>query len=82
MIYKIEKPRKHYNIDPCPFCGAPGILEGNQRAFIDGKTVRVALVRCSKCGARGGRYKLTSYNDEGEQAAVDHWNMRRENNNE
>ena len=73
---------KYYDLLPCPFCGGEAKLESRQRAFIDGKSTRVALVYCKDCHARAGRYKLSdfgkgSHSTEAEQAAVDHWNMRK-----
>lgn len=70
-----------YTLLPCPFCGGRGQLEKSYRSFINGKSERVALVRCLKCGARAGRVRLRDYGKsshsvEAEQAAVDIWNSR------
>ena len=67
---------------PCPFCGGRAYLERHHRAFIDGKTERVAFVRCVKCNARSGRVKVaeygrTSYSREANCAVIDMWNRRR-----
>ena len=69
------------NLLPCPFCGGKGQLECNYRSFINGKSERVALVRCLNCGARASRVRLSKYNKtshsrEAEQEAVELWNNR------
>ena len=72
-----------YKIKTCPFCGGKPYLETSHRAFIDGETTRVAFVRCTKCNARSGRFKLsdfghTSRSLEANEAAVNDWNRRAE----
>lgn len=72
---------KEYNLLPCPFCGGKPQLESKYRSFIAGKSERVALVRCLKCGARASRvplrqYGKTSHSIEAEQEAVAIWNTR------
>lgn len=66
---------------PCPFCGGKAYLEPNHRAFVDGKTTRVAFVRCVKCNARSGRAKLsdygrTSHSGCAENDVIAAWNKR------
>ena len=68
-------------LKPCPFCGGEAYLEENHRAFIGGKTSRVAFVRCKKCNARSGRFELVKYGHtqnsvEANQAAINAWNRR------
>lgn len=70
-----------YELLPCPFCGGEAFLEKSHRAFIDGETTKVALVRCKVCNARGGRIKLSDYGKsshslEAETEAVNRWNKR------
>lgn len=74
----------HYELKPCPFCGGQAYLERNSRAFMYGKSTRVAYVRCVDCEARSGKYDVADYghtskSQEAERAAVDQWNMRCEN---
>jgi len=47
----------------------------------EAQKTRVALVRCTKCNARSGRFQLedygkTSWSQEAEEAAVAAWNKR------
>lgn len=70
-----------YNIKKCPFCGGRPFIESSHRAFIDGKTTKVAFVRCSKCNARSGRVNLsdfnrTSYSTDANEKVVQAWNQR------
>lgn len=70
-----------YEILPCPFCGGKGYLEKSTRAFIQGNTEKVALVRCLQCGARAERarmkdYYANSHSKEAEVDAVAYWNRR------
>ena len=70
-----------YNIKKCPFCGGRPVIESSHRAFIDGKTTKVAFVRCSKCNARSGRVNLsdfnrTSYSTDANEKVVQAWNQR------
>lgn len=66
---------------PCPFCGGKPYLERSHRAFVEGITSRVALVRCTQCEARSGRVKLsdyghTSHSIEADLAVIEKWNRR------
>ncbi len=66
---------------PCPFCGGKGFLEKSTRAFIQGNTEKVALVRCLQCGARAERarmkdYCASSHSRQAEADAVAFWNRR------
>lgn len=68
-------------LKPCPFCGGEPYLERKHRAFIEGQTTRVALVRCTSCNARSGRFELRDYgcSSSCEQACYDAavaWNRR------
>lgn len=68
-------------LKPCPFCGGEAYLERSHRAFIDGKSTKVALVRCKKCNARTERFCLknfgrTSHSVEAEILAIEAWNRR------
>ena len=70
-----------YNLKPCPYCGGVAYLERAHRAFINAQTTRVALVRCTECNARTGRFKLEDYgtanhSEEAERLAVEAWNRR------
>ena len=70
-----------YDILPCPHCGGKAYLERKQRAFIDGESTRVAFVRCTKCHARSGRFKLEDFGSPNhsavaERKAVEAWNKR------
>ena len=70
-----------YDLKPCPYCGGRAYLERSHRAFIGAKTERVALVRCTECNARSGRFPVaawghTSSSREAEEAAVNAWNRR------
>ena len=65
----------------CPFCGGEAYLENSHRAFIDGKTSRVSLVRCKRCNARSGRVLHSDYGKncnclEADRLAVQYWNRR------
>lgn len=65
----------------CPFCGGPAYLETSHRAFVNGETTKVAFVRCTRCNARSGRYKLTEFgctstSGEANRLAVESWNRR------
>lgn len=76
---KEYKPRP--DLLPCPFCGGVAHLETCHRAFINGQTTRVALVRCVQCYARTKRFPLadygcTSHSGEANAAAVEAWNTR------
>lgn len=73
--------KRQYYLKPCPFCGGEAVLEHSHRAFIGGKTTRVALVVCSECNARSGRVNIADYGKrsnsiEAEQDVVDMWNSR------
>lgn len=68
-------------LKPCPFCGGKAYLEKQHRAFIGGETTKVCFVRCLKCNARSGRYKIsdygkTSHSWEAREKAVEAWNSR------
>lgn len=68
-------------IKSCPFCGGRAVLERSHRAFIDGETTRVALIRCTVCNARSGRYKLSDYgrtssSKDACEHAIAAWNRR------
>ena len=70
-----------YQLKPCPFCGGKAQLEGSFRAFVNGETTRVALVKCTACQARSGRVPLSDYGKsshsvEANQKAIDMWNRR------
>lgn len=70
-----------YKILPCPFCGGRGQLEKSYRSFINGKSERLTLVRCLKCGARASRVRLRDFGASShcvaaEQKAVEIWNKR------
>lgn len=70
-----------YKIKTCPFCGGRPYLETSHRAFINGESTRVAFVRCSKCNARSGRFRLedfghTSRSVEANDMAIESWNKR------
>ena len=65
----------------CPFCGGRAYLEKSHRAFIDGKTTKVAFVRCTVCNARSGRVKISDYgcsskSQEACDVVADAWNRR------
>lgn len=52
-----------YNVDRCPFCGAP-------QAYLHlGKSVRDIQVRCGKCGAEGPSAQTN-------EDAIERWNKR------
>lgn len=66
----------------CPFCGGKPYLERSHRAFINGKSTRVAFVRCTKCNARSDRFKIedfghTSHSREAERLAIEAWDTRK-----
>lgn len=66
---------------PCPFCGGRPYLERSFRAFVEGKTSKVVLIRCTQCEARSGRVKLsdygrTSHSLEAEIDVINAWNRR------
>lgn len=68
-------------LEPCPFCGGKPYLETSHRAFIGGKSTRVAYVRCTECEARSGRFELrdfgkSSHSTEANRRAVAAWNAR------
>ena len=68
-------------LKPCPFCGGEAFLEEGTRAFIHGKSTRVAYIRCRRCNARSNRYDLaefgkTSTSAEARKLAVEAWNRR------
>lgn len=79
-----EKPmqsKDYQSLRECPFCGGAAYLEESHRAFIGGKTSRVAFVRCKKCNARSGRFELADYGHTknsiaANEAAVNAWNRR------
>ena len=65
----------------CPHCRGKAVLETSHRAFIGGKSTKVAYVRCTVCNARSGREKLTdygrtSYSSEANERAIRAWNRR------
>lgn len=65
----------------CPFCGGKPHLESSHRAFIDGKTTRVAFVRCVRCNARSGRVKLSDFDcasssSDANAIVTEMWNRR------
>lgn len=69
------------DLRPCPFCGGDPYIESNHRAFIKGKSTKVAYVRCRKCNARTARFELekfgcTSHSAEAERLAMEAWNRR------
>ena len=73
---------KQPNLKPCPFCDGPAYLEKNQRGYARGGQSKFAYVRCLDCNARSAKYVLTDYgktshSKEAEQAATNHWNMRK-----
>ena len=68
-------------LKPCPFCGGRAKLEDRYRSFIAGKSERVAVVICQKCGARASRARISDYGKsshsiEATQKAIDNWNNR------
>lgn len=68
-------------IKECPFCGGKPYLEKSHRAFIDGKSTKVAFVRCTKCNARSGRVKISDFghsskSQEAENQVIEAWNKR------
>ena len=72
-------------IKSCPFCGGRPYLEKSHRAFINGESTRVTFVRCTKCHARSGRFKIedfghTSHSEAAEAKAIESWNGRVNNN--
>ena len=76
---------KHKNLirslKPCPFCGGKARVEESHRAFIDGKSTKVALVHCLKCNARTnripiGEYGCTSVSADAVERAIEEWNTR------
>lgn len=74
---------KRYFLKPCPFCGGKPYLERHHRAFINAKTTRVALVRCTICEARSPRFELAlfgtrNHSETAEWLAVEAWNRRRD----
>ena len=73
---------KRYFLKPCPFCGGKPYLERHHRAFINARTTRVALVRCTVCEARSPRFELAlfgtrNHSGTAELLAVEAWNRRR-----
>lgn len=71
-------------LKPCPFCGGKAYLEQRHRAFINGVSTRVALVRCTNCEARSPRFELedfgrTSHSSKANEKAIDAWNRRVDN---
>lgn len=65
----------------CPYCGGEPMLERSFRAFVDGKSTKVAFVRCTNCNARSGRVNLSDYghtsnSNEAENKAIELWNRR------
>lgn len=76
----MNKPK----LKPCPFCGGKPHLETRHRAFINAQTTRVALVRCTECNARSGRFELKDFGHtssclEANNKAIEAWNRRATN---
>ena len=62
---------------PCPFCGGEPHLERNHRNFVKGEPTRVALVRCTQCEAKSGKFDLRTYAPQTAQTlAIEAWNRR------
>lgn len=62
---------------PCPFCGGEPHLERNHRNFVKGEPTRVALVRCTQCEAKSGKFDLRAYEPKIAKAlAIEAWNRR------
>ena len=71
------------SLKPCPFCGGRPFMESAARAYIDGKSTKVAFVRCQKCNARGGRVDISDFGKssrsiDAEREAAANWNRRKE----
>ena len=62
---------------PCPFCGGEPYLERNHRNFVKGEPTRVALVRCTQCEAKSGKFDLRIYDPTtAKTLAIEAWNRR------
>lgn len=62
---------------PCPFCGGEPHLERNHRNFVKGEPTRVALVRCTQCEAKSGKFDLRIYDPTtANTLAIEAWNRR------
>ena len=62
---------------PCPFCGGEPHLERNHRNFVKGEPTRVALVRCTQCEAKSGKFDLRVYDPKKARTlAIEAWNLR------
>lgn len=62
---------------PCPFCGGEPYLERNHRNFVKGESTRVALVRCTQCEAKSGKFDLRIYDPTtASSLAIEAWNRR------
>ena len=69
------------NMRSCPFCGGKPYLERSSRAYIGGRSMKVAYVRCTECSARGPKipimkYGKTSHSVEAELEAEELWDRR------
>ena len=65
---------------PCPFCGGEARLT-YENEMGHGYCIENHLVRCERCGARGGLtscYWDKGTRDELREKAVEKWNMRAE----
>ena len=65
----------------CPFCGGRPYLEDSHRSFVNGKSTKVAFIRCKECNARSQRidisdYGCTSRSFQANQLVADAWNKR------
>ena len=65
-----------HNLKACPFCGGKPYIESHSRGFVDGKSTRVAYVRCSECNCRTERLPISIGQAEAVRAVVNKWNCR------
>ena len=72
------------DIKPCPFCG------GHSVAVVEGDTFRWRLAQCQDCGAQAPDVRIQTMGEgtreqweaAAHRAALDAWNMRKENRDE
>jgi hypothetical protein len=67
-----------YSLKFCPHCGGAPFIEPRQWVTIKGVSVRCAIVRCTECGARTGKYPVRDNNRQAIEDAVTMWNARYE----